>query len=311
MIGIKAIASYIPGSVVDNVARAQAFGETEDFIKNKIGALWLPIKDPGQETSDLAVLAIEELFRQSPELNRDAIDAIVVVTQNPDGEGLPHTAALVQNKAGLPTTTAAFDVSLGCSGYVYGLFVLKGFLEASGLSNGILITSDPYSKIVDPKDKVTSLLFGDAATATWLGRDPYWSLDAVSYGTNGAGAEHLVSKSRRLHMNGRQIFNFARTAVAPHIKKLLESQGLTSEDIDLYCLHQGSLAIVDAIASEFDLVADRFVRDMSATGNTVSSTIPLLLMKRAFSRKATRILLSGFGVGLSWASAIISNQSGR
>jgi 3-oxoacyl-[acyl-carrier-protein] synthase-3 len=308
MIGIKAIASYVPTRAIDNIGQALAFGETEEFIKNKIGAVRLPRKEADQETSDLASLAVQALFDKCPELEKDAIDAIVVVTQNPDVEGLPHTAAILQNKLGLPVTVAAFDVSLGCSGYVYGLFVLKGFLEASGLRNGILVTADPYSKIVDTDDRITSLLFGDAATATWLGRDPQWNLDAVAYGTNGSGAEYLKTDQQRLHMNGRQVFNFAITQVAPHIKQLLERQALSAEDIDIFCLHQGSAAIVDAIAKHFDNLAERFVKDILDTGNTVSSSIPLLLEKRAFDNDANRILISGFGVGFSWATAIISKS---
>jgi 3-oxoacyl-[acyl-carrier-protein] synthase-3 len=211
----------------------------------------------------------------------------------------------------LTTGVAAFDISLGCSGYVYGLFVLKGFLEASGLSNGILVTADPYSKIIDPADRVTSLLFGDAATATWLGENPAWKLDGVGYGTNGGGAEYLCKRQKRLHMNGRQIFNFANMQVAPHIRNLLDKQGLDERDIDLYCMHQGSAAIVNAIGSQFPAVFDRFVVDMLETGNTVSSSIPLLLETRAFDDNVKRILLSGFGVGLSWASAIISKNSDK
>jgi 3-oxoacyl-[acyl-carrier-protein] synthase III len=308
MIGIKAIASYIPPHAVDNVVRAEAFGETEDFLRNKIGALRLPLKEADQDTSDLAMWAVQALFEQCSALDPNAVDAIVVVTQNPDGEGLPHTAAVLQSKLKLPNNVAAFDVSLGCSGYVYGLFVLKGFLEASGLSNGILVTADPYSKVVDPQDRATSLLFGDAATATWLGPDPQWRLDAVAYGTNGTGAEYLKTERGRLHMNGRQVFNFALTQVAPHIKQLLQRQELAGEDVDLYCLHQGSAAIVEAIARQFPGLADRFVKDMLETGNTVSSSIPLLLQKRIFGGEAQRIVLSGFGVGLSWASAIISKS---
>lgn len=310
MIGIKAIASYKPAHSIDNIERALAIGETEEFIRNKIGAVHLPRKETDQETSDIALLAVQALLEKCPALEKDAIDALVLVTQNPDGEGLPHTAAILQNKLGLPVKVAAFDISLGCSGYVYGLFVLKGFLEASGLKNGVLVTADPYSKIIDMNDRVTSLLFGDAATATWLGEDPQWQLDAVAYGTNGAGAEYLMADQKRLYMNGRQVFNFAITQVAPHIKQLLARQALSAEDIDLYCLHQGSAAIVDAIAKHFGDLAGRFVKDMQETGNTVSSSIPLLLEKYAFNNDIERILISGFGVGFSWATAIIS-KSGK
>ena len=213
MIGIKAIASYVPERVIDNINQALAFGETRDFVENKIGAFSLPRKENTQESSDLSVMAFNALIEQCSELNKELVDAIVVVTQNPDGDGLPHTAAILQRKLSLPTRVAAFDVSLGCSGYVYGLFILKGFLESSGLKNGVLITSDPYSKIIDPNDRTTSMLFGDASTATWIGDNPEWRLDAVDYGTSGFGSDFLRSDHGRLHMNGRQVFNFAITQV--------------------------------------------------------------------------------------------------
>src|SRR5690606_34876431 len=113
--------------------------------------------------------------------------ALVVVTQNGDGEGLPHTSALVQTKLGLSTTVAAFDVSLGCSGYVYGLAILKGLMETAGMTDAILITADPYSKVIDPTDRVTTLLFGDAATATLLSNRGEWHIHTPTFGTDGAG----------------------------------------------------------------------------------------------------------------------------
>jgi 3-oxoacyl-[acyl-carrier-protein] synthase III len=306
MIGIKEIASHVPEEGIDNLAQAANFGESVEFIEKKIGALRLPRKAKTEETSDMAVRAVNALTVKAPKLNLGNVDALVVVTQNGDGSGLPHTSAIVQHKLGLPQTVAAFDLSLGCSGYVYGLFLLEGFLQSSGLKNGILVTADPYSKIVDPQDRVTALLFGDAATATWLGEDPIWALEHVEYGTDGSGAEFLHVANNRLHMNGRQIFNFAALCVAPHIEKLLKSHNLLPEDVDLYCLHQGSAAIVDAVSRRFGNLAGRFVKDMRSTGNTVSSSIPLLLERHTFGVQSyQRILISGFGVGLSWATATI------
>ncbi len=306
MIGIKSIASYLPDEVIDNYEQAKIFGETDEFINKKIGAVRLPRKDKDQDTSDLAELAVRNLFDKCPELKQTKIDALIVVTQNPDEEGLPHTSAILQHKLNLPSSVAAFDVSLGCSGYVYGLYILKGFLEASGFKNGILVTSDPYSKIVNMEDRITSLLFGDAATATWLGEEPLWSLGSVLYGTDGSGSEYLKVVKHHLTMNGRQIFNFAATQVEPHVSEILKREGITPEDVDLYCLHQGSAAIVDAISKRFSNISERFIKDMTSTGNTVSSSIPLLLEKVIFEREINRILISGFGVGLSIATAIIS-----
>lgn len=310
MIGIKSIASYVPVEGVDNYAQGAKFGKDQDFIFGKIGSTFLPRKGNTQETSDLCVEAAKNLFAANPELDPASIDAVIVVTQNGDAEGLPHTAAIVQQKLGLTTQVAAFDISLGCSGYVYGLYAMKGFMEATGLKNGLLITADPYSKIVDPEDRNTTMLFGDAATATWMGEDAAWQLGKSLFGSDGAGAEHLRTTDGKFFMNGRQVYNFALVKVPAHLQQLLEASQLRAEDIDLYCLHQGSAAIVDAVSARFDEGAhkQKFVKDMVETGNTVSSSIPLLLEKHVLNSTHKRVALSGFGVGLSWGSAIIQRN---
>nr|WP_314875892.1 ketoacyl-ACP synthase III [uncultured Pseudomonas sp.] len=305
MIGIKSIASYVPEQGVDNYAQGAKFGKDQEFIFSKIGSTFLPRKAEVQETSDLCVEAANNLFNLNPMLDRASIDALIVVTQNGDAEGLPHTAAIVQHKLGLPTHIAAFDISLGCSGYVYGLYAMKGFMDAAGLKNGLLITADPYSKIVDPEDRNTTMLFGDAATATWMAEDASWGLGKSSFGTDGSGAEFLRVEDGLFFMNGRQVFNFALLKVPAHLHELLEGSQLTVDDIDLFCIHQGSAAIVDAVARRFEDAPGKFVKDMVETGNTVSSSIPLLLEKHVLSSQHRRIALSGFGVGLSWGSALI------
>ncbi|NER59060.1 ketoacyl-ACP synthase III [Pseudomonas sp. MAFF212428] len=305
MIGIKSIASYVPAQGLDNYAQGAKFAKDEEFILGKIGSAFLPRKADEQETSDLCVEAANVLFASNPQLSRDAIDALIVVTQNGDEEGLPHTAAIVQHKLGLPTHVAAFDISLGCSGYVYGIYALKGFMEAAGLKNGLLITADPYSKIVDPEDRNTTMLFGDAATATWMGEDAAWTLGKAKFGTDGAGAPHLKVSDGVFFMNGRQVFNFALLKVPAHLHELLGESSLQPGDIDAFCIHQGSAAIVDAVARRFEDDPSKFIKDMLETGNTVSSSIPLLLEKHVLGSDFKRVALSGFGVGLSWGSAII------
>lgn len=308
MIGINSIAVYLPTESIDNIEQGAAFGETEDFIRRKIGATKLTRKAETQETSDLAVAAVEALTASSG-LRADQIDALVVVTQNPDGSGLPHTAAIVQSKLGLNENVAAFDVSLGCSGFVYGLSILKGLMRETGLENGVLITADPYSKVLDPEDRVTSLLFGDAATATWLSADAAWQIGKPLLATDGSGADNLRVCGGRLEMNGRQVFNFAALRVPPQINALLQAENLDPEDIDVYCIHQGSAAIVDAVSRRFRTVKDRFILDMDETGNTVSSTVPILLSRFMDKPGVSRILISGFGVGLSWASSILTKRT--
>jgi len=306
MIGIKSIASYIPAGRIDNIAQAAAFDRDAAFVESKIGTPTLSVKDAGEETSDLFATAVQNLLAKNPALRLEDVEALVVVTQNGDGEGLPHTSAIVQKKAGLPQHVACFDVSLGCSGYVYGLYVLKGFMEATGLKNGILVTCDPYSKIMDRSDRMTTLLFGDAATATWLGDDPLWELGPAKFGTDGNGADHLFVKDGFFHMNGRQVFNFASLKIIPHMQEVLEQAGLSLDTVDAFCLHQGSGAIVDAIAKRLGENGDRVVKNMFGAGNTVSSTIPLLMEHYAFEDSAWKnLVMSGFGVGLSWGSAVL------
>jgi 3-oxoacyl-[acyl-carrier-protein] synthase-3 len=307
MIGIKAIASYVPDQSIDNLEQGRAFGESAEFMRGKIGAVRLARKAADEETSDLAAEAVRALVGRSA-LKLEDIDALIVVTQNPDESGLPHTAAIVQYKLGLGAEVAAFDVSLGCSGFVYGLSVMKGLLQETGLVNGVLVTADPYSKVIDPADRVTSLLFGDAATATWIGPDADWHIGRPLLETDGSGAANLEVRNGRLTMNGRQVFNFAAVRVPDQITRLLEREGLVPEDIDYYCIHQGSAAIVNAVARRFPKVKDRFVLDMLEIGNTVSSTIPLLLEKTLVQRDVRRVLISGFGVGLSWASTILTRR---
>lgn len=308
MIGIKSIASYVPADAIDNVEQAARFDKSADFIENKVGARRLPRKAPGQETSDLAVQAVERLLARNPELQRDQIDAVVVVTQNGDGAGLPHTAAIVQAKLGLKTGVAAFDISLGCSGYVYGLYMLAGFMRQLGLGNGLLVTADPYSKIIDENDAVTAMLFGDAATATWLSEGASWQLGAMSCGTDGTGRDSLRVEHDVLHMDGRAVFNFAATRIPAEIKSLLAQAGCRPDEIDAFCLHQGSYAIIDTISKRFPEVTERFVKDIEQVGNTVSSSIPLLLEHRLDQPGWNRVLVSGFGVGLSWATALLIKQ---
>ena len=156
MIGIRSIASYIPEDRIDNIAQAKSFDRDAEFVQTKLGTTTLSVKDDAEETSDLCVRAVQNLLAKNPELKLEDVQALVVVTQNGDAEGLPHTSAIAQHKLGLPTHVACFDVSLGCSGYVYGLYVLKGFMQATGLKNAILVTADPYSKIMDRSDRMTT-----------------------------------------------------------------------------------------------------------------------------------------------------------
>jgi 3-oxoacyl-[acyl-carrier-protein] synthase-3 len=307
MIGIEAVGSYIPTVYVDNKSQAEKFGEKSSFASDRIGALKLPMKEAKEETSDLAVLAFQDLVSNSG-LKLDEVECLIVCTQNPDEEGLPHTSAIVQDKLGLSKNVAAFDISLGCSGYVYGLSVIKGFMLASGLTKGVLVTSDPYSKIVNREDKNTSMLFGDAATATLISKEYKFSIGVPLFGTDGSGRENLQCVDGVLQMNGRQVFNFAATNVPTQIRNLLARDNIEFDEIDVFLLHQGSKHIVTTIARKLGVNAEKVPIALENTGNTVSSSIPLLLERYMNNSSISRLVISGFGVGLSWATAILDRK---
>lgn len=304
MIGIQAIAAYVPAERISNYASKEQFGIDDAFLENKIGVRSKARKADDQETSDLCVAAFAALAAKTG-ISAGDVDCLLVCTQNPDGCGLPHTSAIVHSKLGCSDAVAAFDISLGCSGFVYSLCTQIALMETHDLQCGLLFTADPYSKIVDPGDKNTALLFGDAATVTLLTRRPKLTVEKAAFGTRGSGGEALVNQGGRLSMNGRSVFDFSMTSVPPQIQALVAASGRTLADIDLVLLHQGSKYIIDVMTRRLQLDPARAPSNLAELGNTVSSSIPLLLQEYVDDRGINTILISGFGVGLSWASAIL------
>jgi 3-oxoacyl-[acyl-carrier-protein] synthase-3 len=311
MIGIAEIGIYIPETLVSNVEKKSVFEFDDNFLNNKIGIDFTSRKDAADETSDLCVKAFINLCEKTS-IDKSDIKCIIVVTQNPDGDGLPHTSAIVHSKLGLSDDCAAFDISLGCSGFVYGLSVIESFMSANHIDAGLLFTCDPYSKIVNQQDKNTSLLFGDAASVTLINKKPRLKSIAFSFGTRGSEGAALFSENRVLTMDGRAVFNFSAVEVPVQVRKILETNGLTLQEIDLFLFHQGSKYIIDTITKRLGISVDKVPTNLKNIGNTVSSSIPLLLNEYLYDEKAKNILLSGFGVGLSWASGLLKrvNHSG-
>lgn len=304
-IGIAAICHEIPVSRAETAELAAALGVASETLERRIGVARIARKAPQQDSSHLCVAAAHKLFATGL-ATRSQIECVIVVTQNPDGGGLPHTAALVHGALGLPESCAAFDLGLGCSGYVYGLSVAKSFMAANGLRCGLLFTADPYSKIVDPSDKRTALLFGDASTVTLLSDRPQWRIGKFDFGTQGAMAKALTlvgDEPRRLVMDGRAVLAFSVQQVPPSLKRVVAANGLTLQEIDRFVLHQGSRVVVENIAQRLDAVG-RAQFHAQEYGNAVSSSIPIVLADNLASEDR-RVAISGFGVGLSWASTVL------
>ena len=304
MIGLAQIACHLPDQRIDNAERARRLGTGDTLLRDKIGFLRTARKDAGVETSDLCVEAVKRLLTVAG-LDSQRLECLVVVTQNPDGKGLPHTSAVVHGKLGLSARCAAFDISLGCSGFVYGLAIVSAFMAANGMTRGILATADPYSKIIDPEDRDTVMLFGDGAAAALLSDQPLWRIGRTDFGTLGQQRDGLVvNPDGRLVMNGRGVFNFSATEVPPSIRRTLTANGLDLRDIDRFVLHQGSRFIVETIAKRLE-IEDRTPFCAHDYGNLVSSSIPVALAD-AVKESDRQVLISGFGVGLSFATSVLT-----
>jgi 3-oxoacyl-[acyl-carrier-protein] synthase-3 len=326
MAGIKSIATYYPKNRLGNDELIRRFGFTTAFLMGKVGVASRAIADKGETTSDMCHAAAQLLFDKNPELDPSAVDLLVLCTQNPDYK-IPHTSALLQDRLNLPNSVAAFDINLGCSGYVYCLAVCKSLIETLGFKNALLLTADPYSKVLDPDDSSTAAVFGDAATATWLGDKAENTIGLFTFGTDGSRAEDLMIKgggvkfpffgdghnpSREeladpfIRMNGKRLYKFVRKTVPNDVRRCLEKNQTRIEEVDYFVFHQASKYTIDSLRGELGLEESKVVCDMLHSGNTISSSIPWVLQKILEKEgPGKKIILSGFGVGLSWGSCLI------
>ena len=321
--GVAAVASYRPAKVVDNDEIVARFGFDRKFLDNKIGIEKRYIAAADETVGDMAAAAAERLFAQTG-AQRDATGLLVLCTQNPDYK-LPTTANLVQAKLGLRERLAAFDINQGCSGYVYGLAVTTSLMQTANFDQALLITSEAYSKVMDPTDRTTVPLFGDGATATLLRAGAPGRVGRCTFGSDGSGAKELIVKGGggrnptmplagegALFMNGRAIYNFMLTRIPADVAACLAANGLTHDDIDLFVFHQASRFMIEALTETMKLPRDRVPVTMADGGNTVSNTIPMALeaLGGIDALAGKRLLLSGFGVGLSWASTVLDLKTG-
>lgn len=307
-VGIKNVATYLPASKVDNVAHAKKFNVNEEFLRDKIGVMAHQTLVGDENTSDMALKAFENLELKCGENLRN-VDLLVVVTQNPD-TSIPHVSGLVHGKANMHEKCITFDLSLGCSGYVYGLQVVKCLMEDLRLQRGVLITADPYSKVVNKDDKNTSLLFGDGAVATLLDRTAVFDIssESFSYYSKGDLKGALAVENGVLNMDGRAVFSFAATKVPILVEECLKKAGLQHSQIDKYLFHQGSAYIVDTLRKKIGMSPEKCPIDMTQCGNLVSSSVAKLLEDTMDKPDVQRLLLCGFGVGLSAAAVTIKRR---
>lgn len=320
---IRAISSYLPAQIEYND------GLVEGRFMKKIGVKSRHIAT-NESAGDLALGAAERLFEEY-KLDRHATDFIMLCTQHPDYQ-MPHTAAQIQDRLGLRKGVGTLDIGLGCSGYVYGLAVAKGLIEA-GLAKKILfLTSSVYSKYINVADKSTRPLFGDGATATWLEGGDTESLSAFVFGSDGSRYDKLIipvggskfpprdnpevfttddNHNRRsnyeVFMDGMAITYFTLREIPKLVDNVLASAQITRADLDYCIFHQANKFMTTYLRDKAGLNEVPFHNDIETTGNIVSGSVPLAIEQVVKSHGAVtlkRVMLAGFGVGLSWAGCI-------
>ncbi len=300
---LHAIGTYLPSTRESNLERGAEFGFQSDFLKDVLGFVARSVKESNELTSDLCVRAFEDLCHRS-RLKKEDVQLVTVVTQNPDVK-IPHTAAIVHNKLGLAKPCMTFDISQGCAGYCHAVAITVGVMETTGLDHAVLFTCDPYTDIIDEHDKDVALLFGDAATASYFTRDGsgYRLIDA-NFGTMPDSHECLRCEDL-LKMDGRAVFNNAAKQVPPSIIELLQRNQMAVDDVDRLLLHQASKYIVEFIRTRLEIPPEKAPFAAADYGNTVSSSIPLLLQECVSSCEFEVLLLSGFGIGFSWGNNLL------
>lgn len=329
---IEHIEYYLPEKVITNENLAL---ENPDWniekIEEKSGVKSRHIAETDQTALDLAIKSIEKLFSTSS-ISKDQIDAIIFCTQSPDYI-MPSNSFLIHKYFNFNEDVWTFDYDLACSGFIYGLAIARGILETNLAKNILLITSETYSKYINQKDRSTRILFGDGAAACILSDNKERGIIDVILSSNGekfdtfyipAGGckipkgihtkEITVDQSgnvrnlENIHMNGFAVWQFISKKVSEQIKKLLVRNNLKVNDIDLFVFHQASKLTLDSLIKMLKINEDKVFINLKDIGNTVSSSIPIALKDAEDSGKLTRgdlILLSGFGVGLSWGSIIM------
>ena len=299
---------YLPETVLTNERLAEIYPDwSVEKIFAKTGIAARHVVRDGESALDLAAGAAKSLFAAYG-LDPAAVDFLLLCTQSGEYR-LPSSACLLQSRLGIPPTAGALAFDHGCSGFVYGLSLAKGLVAGGMAKNVLLVTAETYSRYIAPEDKSTRTIFGDGAAAALVDADAAAKIGAFSFGTDGSGAEKLIVRGGRLFMDGPEIFNFTLDVVPRTMEDVLAKNGLSRADVDLYVFHQANKFMLDAIRRINALPREKFYVNLEATGNTVSSTIPIALRQLEDAGRlepGMKVMLMGFGVGLSWGATILT-----
>lgn len=325
---IESIRSQMPRQCVPNSAFEELWEDwTAEKIFSKTGIKSRYIAADDECASDLAAGAAEKLLEGR---DRSRIGFLLNCTESPDYV-LPPTACLLQDRLGLSISCGAFDINLACSAYIYGLATSYAYLQSGIADEVLLLTGDTYSKYIHPDDRSTRTIFGDAATATLLTKESLRRLYAFVLHTDGRGSDSLILRNGAcrnprsgavdrsvdemgkcspdfLYMNGPDVFEFTLRVVPSLVREVCEKAGCMLEEVDHFVFHQANVFMLEHLRKKLKISEEKFVYHIEEWGNTVSSTIPLALERCIGDgrfKSGDKILLAGFGVGLSWGGCML------
>ncbi len=334
-IRIKAVSACVPSNVVKNIDHPYLLSDKE--IENAIkttGIVERRIASPDTCSSDLCFEAAQNLLSKF-EIPKDEIDMLIFVSQTPDLRQ-PGSSMSLQNKLGLPKSCAAFDINLACSGYVYGLSVAYSFASQANFRNVLLLVGETSSKTVSQKDRATGMLFGDAGSATLIGKSDKSVNSWFSLNSDGAGVDILnvpaggyrnpstaestvmtersdgsIRSNEQLFMDGMEVFTFTMREVPRDIKKLLGFAEKQITDIDYAVFHQANKFIANHFIKKLKIDPDKALFSIDRFGNTSSASIPLTIASELSESGCVNgtMLFSGFGSGLSWGTAFVETDN--
>ncbi len=324
---LTGICTCVPSKRFDNHRDSVEF--TEDEVRKVTGMAGVNERRMAGDSvcsSDLCTAAARELL-DSLGWKPDSVDALIMVTQTPDYY-LPSTSCVVHQHLGLADHCAAFDVGLGCSGYPYGLWLAAMMLQGGGVRRALVLHGETPTRFVDQSDRSVSLLFGDAGSATALeatgtgeAKDWHFALHSDGSAFNsmiieaGGFRDRFNTDPRKhcIYMNGALIFNFTIKRVPALIEETLAAAGVSAEEVDYFIFHQSNRFIIKHVCKKQSLPLEKVPIVIKEYGNTGGASVPLTITEGNLARpgdRALRLLLLGYGVGLSWGSVLLDLEPG-
>jgi 3-oxoacyl-[acyl-carrier-protein] synthase-3 len=312
----------IPGRRLTNAELETRVETSDEWIVERTGIRERRIARPGETTASLAVDAGTAAIKHAG-IPPDAIDLLIMATATPE-QPIPHTGAFVGEALGL--RCGSFDLAAGCAGFTYMLVTGASLLVTGGLGHVLLIGSETLSRIIDPADRSTCVLFGDGAAAVVLAPSPDDELGLLAWdlGCDGsaaglleiraggsrlpATAETIAAGEQYLKMAGQEVFRRAIRAVVDSALVTLERAGVASSEVNWFVPHQANARIIESAASRLGVPQERTIVNIDRYGNTSAASIPLALAEAAEDgrlRDGDLVLLSGFGAGMTWGSALL------